>query len=402
MNQNTVQQENGDDMTANPMASQQTHVQYPNRPPDVLPGQQIPELNTLNPPMNHWMRILPENMGLRISGHRALNAANHQSGFSSPEGQQFYNEDGEGDENDALGLGGHYDGNDDTEESANDYSNDGADGENDDYSDSFHTPTQPYSWMHGTTAGETPVHLGRNGVQGPLRRDPLTINDDALGGSRHDTGSTGFHVDGVDEFISINTQLSPRIHRRMRTPRIIDSTVSGSASRSPISAESSTAATTAPAASSVTSAAAEKRRHSRRESDADRPQAGASATHKRLRQSRLSGIAEISRVEAGTSVSSTLAGAGSATGASSAAIQGGPGGSHGQRSRIMFKCAVCLDIPDPAVFAHPCGHVFCEGCVQSAAQVTRRCPVCRHSLRPRDIRVLQFRVAKVGRAKTKT
>ncbi|KAJ2500554.1 hypothetical protein GGH96_002597 [Coemansia sp. RSA 1972] len=67
------------------------------------------------------------------------------------------------------------------------------------------------------------------------------------------------------------------------------------------------------------------------------------------------------------------------------------------KSRILFKCAVCLDMPDPAVFVHPCGHVFCEVCAQGAVQTTMRCPVCRHSMRLRDIRVLQFRIAKVGR-----
>ncbi|KAJ2455488.1 hypothetical protein EV183_000820 [Coemansia sp. RSA 2336] len=67
------------------------------------------------------------------------------------------------------------------------------------------------------------------------------------------------------------------------------------------------------------------------------------------------------------------------------------------RSRVLFKCAVCLDMPDPAVFVHPCGHVFCELCAQGAVQTTMRCPVCRHSMRMRDIRVLQFKVAKIGR-----
>ncbi|KAJ2340974.1 hypothetical protein GGF43_006280 [Coemansia sp. RSA 2618] len=69
----------------------------------------------------------------------------------------------------------------------------------------------------------------------------------------------------------------------------------------------------------------------------------------------------------------------------------------GAKSRILFKCAVCLDMPDPAVFVHPCGHVFCEVCAQGAIQTTMRCPVCRHSMRVNNIRVLQFRVAKVGR-----
>ncbi|KAJ2162541.1 hypothetical protein GGF46_000544 [Coemansia sp. RSA 552] len=67
------------------------------------------------------------------------------------------------------------------------------------------------------------------------------------------------------------------------------------------------------------------------------------------------------------------------------------------RSRILFKCAVCLDTPDPAVFVQPCGHVFCEACAQGAVQTTMRCPVCRHSMRLRDIRVLQFRLAEAGR-----
>ncbi|KAJ1845749.1 Rab geranylgeranyltransferase, partial [Coemansia sp. RSA 2703] len=67
------------------------------------------------------------------------------------------------------------------------------------------------------------------------------------------------------------------------------------------------------------------------------------------------------------------------------------------RPRIMFKCAVCLDSPDPAVFVHPCGHVFCESCAQSASQSTGKCPVCRHSMRPKDIRILQFRVAAITR-----
>ncbi|KAJ1796528.1 hypothetical protein LPJ75_007223 [Coemansia sp. RSA 2598] len=68
-----------------------------------------------------------------------------------------------------------------------------------------------------------------------------------------------------------------------------------------------------------------------------------------------------------------------------------------KRARIMFKCAVCLDTPDPAVFVHPCGHVFCEACAQGAVQSTRKCPVCRHQMRARDIRVLQFRVASIKR-----
>ncbi|KAJ1814994.1 hypothetical protein LPJ60_005866 [Coemansia sp. RSA 2675] len=68
-----------------------------------------------------------------------------------------------------------------------------------------------------------------------------------------------------------------------------------------------------------------------------------------------------------------------------------------QRTRTQFKCAVCLEAPDPAVFVHPCGHVFCEGCAQGAVQTTGKCPVCRHAMRTRNIRVLQFRIAPIGR-----
>ncbi|KAJ2798845.1 hypothetical protein H4S07_005592 [Coemansia furcata] len=67
------------------------------------------------------------------------------------------------------------------------------------------------------------------------------------------------------------------------------------------------------------------------------------------------------------------------------------------RTRTQFKCAVCLETPDPAVFVHPCGHVFCEGCAQGAVQTTGKCPVCRHAMRARSIRVLQFRIAPIGR-----
>ncbi|KAJ1966164.1 hypothetical protein GGI12_000255 [Dipsacomyces acuminosporus] len=83
-----------------------------------------------------------------------------------------------------------------------------------------------------------------------------------------------------------------------------------------------------------------------------------------------------------------------AGGAGSAAQDGD---SQQARGHLQFKCAVCLDQPDPAVFVQPCGHVFCEGCAQGAVQTTKRCPVCRHALRVKDIRILQFRVAKVGR-----
>ncbi|KAJ2845406.1 hypothetical protein J3B02_004690, partial [Coemansia erecta] len=73
------------------------------------------------------------------------------------------------------------------------------------------------------------------------------------------------------------------------------------------------------------------------------------------------------------------------------------GAAAAAKTRIMFKCAVCLDLPDPAVFVHPCGHVFCEACAQGAVQSTRKCPVCRHQMRARDIRVLQFRIANIKR-----
>ncbi|KAJ2721976.1 hypothetical protein GGI07_003626 [Coemansia sp. Benny D115] len=87
----------------------------------------------------------------------------------------------------------------------------------------------------------------------------------------------------------------------------------------------------------------------------------------------------------------------SGTHESNAAGKSGSGEDMRLRTRVLFKCAVCLDMPDPAVFVHPCGHVFCEGCAQGAAQSTKKCPVCRHTMRSKDIRVLQFRIAPIKR-----
>lgn len=68
-----------------------------------------------------------------------------------------------------------------------------------------------------------------------------------------------------------------------------------------------------------------------------------------------------------------------------------------QHGRVRFRCAVCLDRPDPAVFTQPCGHVFCERCLQNAIQRTKKCPVCRQDMRPRNIKALQFRINTIGK-----
>ncbi|KAJ1787697.1 hypothetical protein LPJ59_005681, partial [Coemansia sp. RSA 2399] len=344
--------------------TQQEH--QADQPPEVVPGQQIPELNTLNPPLNH-----------RAQGNLERT---ERSGFSSPEGQQFHNEENvEGD--DVLGLGGDYGGNEESEESA--------DGSTDD-----------------ETGDEVDHLIARN--SGPYTIDdsnspllvypevnslgPLTISDDApdpqAGFLRSQIERESFS-DREEEYIAINTQSSPRIHRRaVPSP-------TANISRVPITIESSSSSSSNQnGRTTATGSAAEKRRHSRRESATNRSQLG---SNKRRRQSMLSAIAEDGEVSAGATAS-TITTTTAAVAAAAASQPAKPSdNNHGPRPRIMFKCAVCLDIPDPAVFIHPCGHIFCEGCAQGAAQTTRRCPVCRHHMRPRDIRVLQFRIAMHGR-----
>ncbi|KAJ2847912.1 Rab geranylgeranyltransferase, partial [Coemansia erecta] len=222
---------------------------------------------------------------------------------------------------------------------------------------------------------------------------PLTISDDApdpqAGFLRSPIERESFS-DREEEYIAINTQSSPRIHRRAVPSPIAN------ISRDPIAIESSSSSSSNQnCRTTATGSAAEKRRHSRRESATNRSQLG---SNKRRRQSVLSAIAEDGEVNADTIAPATTTAAAATAAAAAVSQPAKPEDkTHGPRPRIMFKCAVCLDIPDPAVFIHPCGHVFCEGCAQGAAQTTRRCPVCRHHMRPRDIRVLQFRIAKHGR-----
>ncbi|KAJ2092324.1 Rab geranylgeranyltransferase [Coemansia sp. RSA 986] len=354
--------------------------QQTDQPPEVLPGQQIPELNTLNPPLNHRTQDLSaraENLEILESRTRS---ATDQPGFSSSEGQQFYSDLilEEDDDEIIIGLDGNYGGNDESEESSDDSTGDDTSDESDGLAsrnepyntDGHHTPPQPYHDI------------------GSL--DPLTISDDAPDPQSEFSRGIGERVsssEDVDEYIAINTQLSPQIHRRADPSRVANSngnTISLDSSSSSSSDRNGRMVTAVTA--TVAAAAAEKRRHSRRESATNGSQTGA---NKRRRQSRLPVIAEDDGIAAGTSMLSVPT--------DTAVRPNGLEGNRGLRPRIMFKCAVCLDVPDPAVFIHPCGHVFCEGCAQGAVQTTRRCPVCRHHMRQKDIHVLQFRIARHGR-----
>ncbi|KAJ2548958.1 hypothetical protein EV175_004628 [Coemansia sp. RSA 1933] len=328
-----------------------------NQPPEVVSGQQVPELNTLNPPLNHRTRATVERTD--------------QSRLSSPEGQQFHNEENVGEE-DALGLGGDYDGNEESGESTS-----GSSTDDEAHSElSYLVRDDPYTSQATEVSPQLFPEVGGLG--------PLTISDDVPGpqagtsgggSSEHCEAAPSVEGEEEEEYISINTQMSPRIHRRAAPSRTVN------ASRAPITVESSSSSSSGNQNGTTMSAAgiaAEKRRQLKRESTAK----------KRRRKSGLSAIAEDGESETGAS-------------ANAGAKRSKSDGSHGPRPRIMFKCAVCLDLPDPAVFIHPCGHVFCEGCAQGAAQTTMRCPVCRHHMRPRDIRVLQFRIAKIDREKGK-
>ncbi|KAJ1679257.1 hypothetical protein EV182_002418 [Spiromyces aspiralis] len=63
-----------------------------------------------------------------------------------------------------------------------------------------------------------------------------------------------------------------------------------------------------------------------------------------------------------------------------------------QAKPVTFKCAVCLDSPDPAVALTGCGHVFCEDCALNAIFNNHKCPVCRKQTNSKQVRVLQFRI----------
>ena len=52
--------------------------------------------------------------------------------------------------------------------------------------------------------------------------------------------------------------------------------------------------------------------------------------------------------------------------------------------QLHLQCSVCLDTIDQ-LWSTKCGHVYCKECIYGAIAATRRCPLCKQNLRPRDV-----------------
>ncbi|KAJ1994075.1 hypothetical protein GGI25_000888 [Coemansia spiralis] len=350
--------------------AQQNQERQTDRPPEVVAGQQIPELRTLNPPLYYRSHANGNNTTPDQLEQQAESADEYD--FPSP----GINSENLNDDLDGYDYGSDFGGSDegfgefeDTNEELEDRGfvdrvlSENANRERD--TSGMSTLRTPPTTQVRETALAAVI----------LRSSPVHDDQNHIGNTQSSTLSSDEsrrHSADVDEFIAINTQFSPRIHRR-------SSRFSGS-SHAPemIDLSSSTSHQGEPPA---------KRRHSRRATDADTTQMDDNGTNKRQKPDDL-----LTTPEAAVAIGES---------ASVAAVLATQQNGIAIRSRVMFKCAVCLDLPDPAVFIHPCGHVFCEGCAQGAVQTTRRCPVCRHNMRTNDIRVLQFRVAKIGRTDDK-
>ena len=50
--------------------------------------------------------------------------------------------------------------------------------------------------------------------------------------------------------------------------------------------------------------------------------------------------------------------------------------------KLKLQCSVCLDDIDQ-LWSTKCGHVFCKGCIYASIKSTRRCPLCKQTLRTR-------------------
>jgi len=71
-----------------------------------------------------------------------------------------------------------------------------------------------------------------------------------------------------------------------------------------------------------------------------------------------------------------------------------------------FKCVICLDDPTDLA-ATPCGHIFCDFCLQGALRAGQaantkfgRCPVCRRRVNFKDVIPLEIKKL-VGKGKGK-
>ncbi|KAF8438226.1 hypothetical protein BGX38DRAFT_1273719 [Terfezia claveryi] len=72
-----------------------------------------------------------------------------------------------------------------------------------------------------------------------------------------------------------------------------------------------------------------------------------------------------------------------------------------------FKCVICLDDPTNLA-ATPCGHMFCDFCLQGALRAGQppgakhgRCPVCRRKVNIKDVVPLEIKVLSKLRGKGK-
>ncbi|KAF8425130.1 hypothetical protein EV426DRAFT_60064 [Tirmania nivea] len=72
-----------------------------------------------------------------------------------------------------------------------------------------------------------------------------------------------------------------------------------------------------------------------------------------------------------------------------------------------FKCVICLDDPTDLA-ATPCGHMFCDFCLQGALRAGQppgakhgRCPVCRRKVNIKDVVPLEIKVLSKLRGKGK-
>lgn len=55
--------------------------------------------------------------------------------------------------------------------------------------------------------------------------------------------------------------------------------------------------------------------------------------------------------------------------------------------RITLKCSICLD-SITKLASTTCGHVFCIDCIKQAVRTARKCPLCKKSLKLKDIHPL--------------
>ncbi|KAJ1901987.1 hypothetical protein LPJ66_000383 [Kickxella alabastrina] len=334
-----------------------------NVPPEVISGSQNPTLQTLNPPLHHLAH-----RALRLQ--RAIIQQQARERLLHRENNE-YDDDSGSDTSDFVGaldtFGHPMDYPSDMDSPVNDSTHDEDDGEEeeDEHDSDFSNDTFP---------------------------SPLSATSAQVEGSNLEEEQGGFSDDDFDndEFISINTQFNPMVirqhgRRRLNAPVTVDFTQS----LRPAESNSLTVDSSPPTPATGSTSQQQPEHQAQEAQEAHAVESSQQTPSSKRRHSKVctkdhDSLAELSPTSIAKKAKTQLCAE-----SDSAETVG--------RNRVLFKCAVCLDTPDPAVFVDPCGHVFCEGCAQGAVQSTRKCPVCRHAMRAKDIRVLQFRVATIGR-----